>query len=131
MKISILIFVFILGLSACTGAKKTESIPAETVAAQSDPREVSPDPSWHADYPKKVVGGEDIIIWMYAYKIGSIKTNSPDEQSFDHYIKDMTNGLKKVVIKTKPVKQQVPLRIEIEADGRTGTFLVQVTKTDS
>jgi hypothetical protein len=131
MKISILIFAFIFALSACSTAKKTE--PAETalVAITSDPGEGSPDPSWHADYPKKVEGGKDIVIWMYANKIDKVEIESPDEQNYDHYIKDMTNGLKKIIVKTNPVKEKIALQIKVEADGRLGTYLVKVTETDS
>jgi len=131
MKISILVLVLVFGLSACTGAKKTEPVETALVAITSDPGEDSPDPSWHADYPKKVVGGGDIIIWMYAHKIGNVDIKDPDARNYDHYIKDMTNGLKKIIVKTKPVKQKVPLKIKVEADGRLGTYLVQVTETDS
>ncbi len=131
MKILILVLALAFGLSACAGAIKTE--PAETalVAITSGPGEDSPDPSWHADYPKKVVGGGDIIIWMYAHKIGNVDIKDPDERNYDHYIKDMTNGLKKIIVKTTPVKQKVLLKIKVEADGRLGTYIIQVTETDS
>jgi uncharacterized FlaG/YvyC family protein len=43
----------------------------------------------------------------------------------------MTNGLKKIIVKTNPVKEKIALQIKVEADGRLGTYLVKVTETDS
>ena len=131
MKILILVLVLVFGLSACAGAIKTEPVETPLVAITSDPGEDSPDPSWHADYPKKVVGGGDIVIWMYAHKIDNVDIKDPNQRDYEHYIKDMTNGLKKIIVKTKSVKQKVPLKIKVEADGRLGTYIVQVTETDS
>ncbi len=127
----VFILFFIVGLSACTGAKKTEPVDTGLMAINPAPSEIAPDPSWHADYPKKIVGGQKIVIWMYANKIDNVTIKSPDEKKYDHSIRDMTNGLKKIIVKTKAVKQETPLQIKVEADGRLGTYLIQVMEADS
>ncbi|RUM94611.1 MAG: hypothetical protein DSZ28_02285 [Thiothrix sp.] len=131
MKISILVCIIIFGLSACAGTKKAEPVDTVSVVSKPDLSDISPHPSWHADYPKKQVGGRDIVIWMYANNIANVIIKSPDEKSYSHYIADMTNGLKKIIIKTKPVKQKTALQINVEADGQLGTYLIQVTEADS
>jgi hypothetical protein len=127
----ILMLAIIIGLSACASIKKPGPIDSRLTSIGSGTNGASLHPSWHADYPKKVVGGKDIIIWMYANKISHIDVKTPDERKYDHHIKNMTNGLQKITVKTNPVKKQVSLRINVEADNLLGTYIIQLTGTDS
>jgi hypothetical protein len=127
----ILMLAVIIGLSACAGIKKPEPIATRITSTGLGTNETSLHPSWHADYPKKVVGGKDIIIWMYANKISNIDIKTADERKYNHHIKNMTNGLQKITVRTNPVEEQVSLQINVEADNILGTYIIQLTGTDS
>ena len=131
MKISILVFAFILSLNACTTAKKEDPANTEISATKPDINQVLPHPSWQADFPTTVVGGKNIIIWMYANKISSVDITSPDELDYEYYLRDMTNGLHKIIVKTKAVQQQTALQIKVKADGHSGTYLVQLLSEEA
>jgi len=131
VKISILVFAFVLGLNACTTAKKEGPTKTEISATKPDIRQALPHPSWQADFPTTVVGGKNIIIWMYANKISSVDITSPDELDYEHSLRDMTNGLQKIIVKTKTVQQQAALQIKVKADGRSGTYLIQLLNEEA
>ena len=131
MKISILVFAFILSLNACTTVKKEIPTNTEISANKPDIRQSLPHPSWQADFPTTAVGGKNIIIWMYANKISSVDITSPNELDYEHYLRDMTNGLHKIIVKTKKVQQQTTLQIKVKADGRSGTYLIQLLNEEA